>query len=98
MNMTKTEDDKNEDNPKWRRLENRRWLKMKTTQNEHDQNRRRQKTKTTKNEDDQKLRQPKTKTTKKFAPERCEFMCCLTSTKFLNLNVVFTTKASQLGG
>ena len=32
------EDDKNEDDPKWRRLENRRWLKMKTTQNEHDQN------------------------------------------------------------
>ena len=25
-------------------------------------------------------------------------MCCLTSTKFLNLNVVFTKKASKLGG
>ena len=58
------------------------------------------------NEDDQKQRLPKTKTTKTKTTKnkddqktnRCWFMYCLTSTKFFNLNVVFTKKASTLGG
>ena len=57
---------------------------------EEDQNERRPKWKKIKMEEDQNGRCPKWK----------KSMCCLTSnaTKFLNLNVVFTTKTSTLGG
>merc|ERR1712030_104966 len=93
--MTKMEDDQNGRRPKWKK-----------TKMEDDQNGRRPKWKTTKMEDDQKERRPKWKTTKNEDnqngrhPKWKKCMCCLTlnATKFLNLNVIFTTKTSTLGG